>query len=290
MEDADVRRGGLILSAPAKINLSLDVLGRRPDGYHALRSVMQTLELHDTLDLQAATSTTFTCNAPALSGDDNLVVRAARLLQATPGNTEGVAMTLTKRIPVDAGLGGGSSDAATALLGLNRLWKLGLARDRLATLGAELGSDVPFFFHAPSALVTGSGETVEALPPLPPAFVVLHRPPHGVSTARVFGALPPDAYGEGSATARLLAAVREGRPLEKWPLSNGLQETVCRLYPEVAAALERLRRAGAPAPLMTGSGSTVYALFSRQAEARQVYERLISDGHHAILTKTVPSD
>lgn len=286
MEDA---RGGLILPAPAKINLSLDVLGRRPDGYHTLRSVMQTLELHDTLELQPAATTTLTCDTPALSGDDNLVVRAARLLQSMSGGIGGVAMTLVKRIPVDAGLGGGSSDAATTLLGLNRLWNLGLAPDRLAALGAELGSDVPFFFHAPSALVAGRGEAVEPLPPLPAAFVVLHRPPHGVSTARVFGALSSAAYGDGSATARLLAAVREGRPAEEWPLSNGLQETVCRLYPEVAAALERLRQAGAPTPLMTGSGSTVYALFSRQDEARRVYERLSGDGHHAILTRTAIS-
>src|SRR2546423_1014196 len=229
----------IVVRAPAKINLTLDVLGRRPDGYHALRSVLQALELHDTLELRPAAALRFACDAPALAGEDNLVPRAAHLLRTTTGYGGGVDITLRKRIPVDAGLGGGSSDAAATLMALNRLWGLALAPARLAELGAALSSDVPFFLHAPLALISARGELVEALPPAPPAYVVLHQPPCGLSTARVFAALPPSCYSDGSGTERLLAALQAGLTPEQWPLSNGLQETAAALYPEVAAALRR---------------------------------------------------
>src|SRR5437764_3199663 len=279
--------GRIVVRAPAKINLTLDVLGRRPDGYHALRSVMQTLELHDTLELRPAPAIRFACDAPALDGVDNLVPRAARLLRTATGYGGGVDVTLHKRIPVDAGLGGGSSDAAATLMALNQLWGLALPPERLAELGAALGSDVPFFFYAPLALVSGRGEVAEALPAVPPASVVLHQPPCGLSTARVFAALPPTNYGDGSGTERLLAALQAGLAPEQWPLSNGLQETVTALYPEVSTALERLRTAGAPQAVLTGSGSTVYGLFARADDAHRAYTRLTAAGHRAILTATV---
>src|SRR5256714_529181 len=281
--------GRIVVRAPAKINLTLDVLGRRPDGYHALRSVMQTLELHDTLELRPAPAIRFACDAPALAGEDNLVPRAARLLRTATGYAGGVDITLHKRIPIDAGLGGGSSDAAATLMALNRLWGLALAAERLAELGAALGSDVPFFLYAPLALVSGRGEVVEALPPVPPASVGLHQPPCGLSTARVFAALLPARYGDGSGTERLLAALQAGLPPEQWPACHGLQETVTALYPEVATTLERLRMAGAPQAVLTGSGSTVYALFARADDARRAYTQLTAAGHHAILTATVPA-
>src|SRR5437764_9561817 len=170
----------LIARAPAKINLTLDVLGRRPDGYHALRSVMQALELHDTLELRAAPVIRFACDAPALAGEDNLVPRAACLLRTATGYGGGVDITLHKGIPIDAGLGGGSSDAAATLMALNRLWGLALAPTRLMELGAALASDVPFFFCAPLALVGGRAEVVEAVPPAPAANLALHQPTGGI--------------------------------------------------------------------------------------------------------------
>jgi len=280
----------VIIHAPAKINLSLDVLGRRPDGYHALRSVMQTLELHDTLELSPdpTGALTLTCDAPALAGPANLAWRAADLLRQETGYDGGARLTLRKRVPVDAGLGGGSSDAAAALLGLNRLWDLGLATDRLAELGARLGSDVPFFFYAPTALATGRGETVAPLPPLPRVHVVLHKPDSGVSTRQVFAALTPALYSDGSQTEALLTALRAEPPLppRAWPLSNDLQRTVRLLYPAVARALDALRDAGASNPLMTGSGSTCYALFAHVDDARQTYERLSGAGGWTALTST----
>lgn len=278
----------LILAAPAKINLTLDVLGRRADGYHTLRSVMQTLDLHDTLELRPCTEPrlAFGCDDVALQTGDNLVVRAARLLREATGHSGGAHIQLSKRIPTEAGLGGGSSDAAATLLGLNKLWGLGLAPGELTALAQRLGSDVPFFLYAPTALVAGRGEVVEALTPPPPVHVVLLKPPVGVSTARLFGAMSPERYGDGSGTERLLAAQRAGLPPARWPLSNGLQETVSTLYPEVTAALEHMRAAGAEDPIMTGSGSTVYALFEREEEARAVYARLSVSGRYAFISRT----
>ena len=283
----------IVVDAPAKINLTLDVLGRRDDGYHTLCSVMQTLDLHDTLTLDSTNDDeiTFTCDVPALQGDDNLVVRAAHLLRAHVGGTAGVRLGLCKRIPAEAGLGGGSSDTAAALRGLDRLWGLRLPTAELRDLGARLGSDVPFFFHAPTALVTGRGDVVETLSPAPPAHVVLYKPLVGVATGRVFAGFPAPRYTDDGATRRLQEALRAGLPPSRWPLSNGLQQTVAELYPEVAARLDALRVAGAPRPMMTGSGSTVYAIFDDAPAARAVYERLLGKGqgqgqeHEAILTR-----
>jgi len=269
-----------VVEAHAKINLTLDVEGRRPDGFHALRSVMQELSLHDTLTIVPAPTIEFSCDDSALAGRDNLVVRAARLLQEEYGLTDGVRLTLEKHVPVEAGLGGGSSDAAAALRGLAVHWGLSLSSGDLSALGARLGSDVPFFFYGPTALVTGRGEDVAVLPPPPPFFAVLHKPSIGVSTRRVFGALSPASYG-GEGTERLLAAREEGVPIEEWPLSNGLQESVVGLYPAVGAALRRLREAGAAHPIMTGSGSTVYALFSDEAAARATANYLTALGGDA---------
>ncbi len=276
----------MVLRPPAKVNLSLDVLGRRPDGYHALRSVMQALDLHDTLEIYPADDLALDCDVPALGGETNLAWRAAILLREETGYRGGARLVLRKRIPIDAGLGGGSSDAATALIGLNRLWGLGLSEERLAALGARLGSDVPFFFYAPTALATGRGETVVPLPPLPRVHVVLLKPHTGVSTRQVFAALTPALYSDGSQTEALLATLRANLPPSAWSLSNDLQRTACLLYPAVARALDELRAAGASNPLMTGSGSTCYALFAREEDARHTYERLHGAGNWTTLTST----
>ena len=175
--------------APAKINLTLRVRGKRPDGYHALESVMQMLTLADVLTYDSAQDFRFTCSDPALENDDNLVVRAARLLQARCPRPCGAHLHLEKRIPAQAGLGGGSSDAAAALLALNELWEIRLPLDELQTLAATLGSDVPFFLYTPTALVRGRGESVTPIPALLPAYVALAKPAAGLSTAQVYAAL-----------------------------------------------------------------------------------------------------
>ena len=146
-----------MVRAPAKVNLFLEVLGKRPDGFHEIATLMVAIRLMDTLIFKEEPDLRLGCNRPDLStGPDNLVLRAARLLAERTGCTKGAHIRLVKRIPMAAGLAGGSTDAAATLWGLNRLWKLGLSRDELAGMGAELGSDIPFFFHAPAACLLAS--------------------------------------------------------------------------------------------------------------------------------------
>jgi 4-diphosphocytidyl-2C-methyl-D-erythritol kinase len=195
-------------------------------------------------------------------------------------------MMLRKRIPVDAGLGGGSSDAAATLRGLNDLWRLNWATERLAELGADVGSDVPFFFYGPTALVSGRGEVVERVSPLARVHVVLLRPATGVSTGRVFAEFSAARYSDGTPTTRLLEVIARGAVPDSWPLSNGLQAMVTELYPEVASALQSMHACGAAQAIMTGSGSTVYSPFARLDDARRVHDCLRAAGHFSILTKT----
>src|SRR5947208_3153678 len=179
-----IRRCGTAVRvwAPAKVNLHLEVLGRRPDGYHELATLMVAVSLHDTLDLrdEPAGAVRLSCDQPDLSaGPDNLVCRAAELVRRRAGHAGGVGITLRKRIPLAAGLAGGSSDAAATLAGLNRLWRLGWSNAELARLGAELGSDVAFFFATPAAWCTGRGERVEPLTLGRPLDLVLACPAAG---------------------------------------------------------------------------------------------------------------
>ena len=197
--------------APAKINLALEILGRRPDGFHEIASVIQAVGLYDELRVAPAETLRFICAQSALSGADNLVVRAARALQNATGCRRGAELRLCKGIPVAAGLGGGSSDAAAALVLLNRHWRLGLTLGELSRIGATLGSDIPFFLTGPTAVVSGRGERVELLPPPPLGWVVLGRPRQPLSTAAVYGALRPDSYSDGRRTRQLAAALRQGR-------------------------------------------------------------------------------
>ncbi|MFO0925608.1 MAG: 4-(cytidine 5'-diphospho)-2-C-methyl-D-erythritol kinase [Gemmataceae bacterium] len=247
---------------PAKVNLFLEVLGRRPDGYHDLATLMVTVGLFDTLELRPAASgaVTLHCDHPGLStGADNLVCRAARLMRDRFGVGAGVDLRLTKRIPLAAGLAGGSSDAAATLAGLNRLWRLGLDDATLGRLGAELGSDVTFFFSAPAAWCTGRGEIVAPTPIGRPLYLVLACPPVGLSTASVFGALTlPDRPVDGEPIRRALA---DGDVTELGRLLfNRLEEPAMRLCPEVARLRARLAELGPAGVLMSGSGSTVFAL------------------------------
>lgn len=277
--------------AYAKINLTLDVLGRRDDGYHRLASVMQTIALHDTLALRTRDdgAIALVCDDPALDTPDNLALRAAHPLrqQAAQAALPGVTIELRKRIPAQAGLGGGSSDAAAALVALDAYWDLHLDTEALRELGARLGSDVPFFLPGGTALIGGRGEVVEPLPPAEPLWIVLAKPSIGLSTAAVFRALTPTGYTSGEVTTALVAAIRAGAPLPFERLSNALERGVTAAYPQVAAALDAFRAAGAPVARMSGSGPTVYAPFRDLIAAAQVHQHMRVAGYAAWLTHTV---
>jgi 4-diphosphocytidyl-2-C-methyl-D-erythritol kinase len=280
----------IFVEAHAKINLTLDVLGRRADGYHELASVMQTVALHDTLLLRPAAPgvCACVCDVPELRGEENLALRAARMLRdEVDGGHHGVEIELRKQIPSQAGLGGGSSDAAAVLLSLNRLWSLDLDHDRLIGLAATLGSDVPFFVRGGTGRIGGRGEVVGALPGAQPLWLVLARPAAGSSTPAVFKGLTPADYSDGARTARVVATILAGEPLPLDALGNGLEAVAMRLEPAIAATREALVRAGAPVVHMSGSGSALYAPFRRLEEAEAVYRRAEAEVAWVQLTHTI---
>jgi 4-diphosphocytidyl-2-C-methyl-D-erythritol kinase len=264
--------------APAKVNLFLEVVGKRPDGYHELRTLMVAVSLFDTLTFTLAPSGPIRLSCPGVelsTGPENLIVRAAdqlgrqAVLRGKPGGSLGADAVLTKRIPLAAGLAGGSTDAAATLVGLNRLWGLGLGRDELAALAADLGSDVPFFLDPPSAWCTGRGEVVERWPLGARLHLVLVAPPFGLSTADVYRNVVVPA--EPLSGDEIKAAVRAGDVAAIGRLvHNRLQEPAERLRPELADWLARLKSLGPAGCLMSGSGSTLFALCRDHREAGRI--------------------
>jgi 4-diphosphocytidyl-2-C-methyl-D-erythritol kinase len=284
--DGSAEPAAVVVAAPAKVNLTLEVLRRRPDGYHDLCSVMQALILADRLEACPGDALSLDCSVPSLAGPDNLVWRAAELLRRETGAAAGARLWLEKRIPVAAGLGGGSSDAASALLALNALWRLGLSRADLCSLGARIGSDVPFFLGSSAcALAEGRGERLTPLPALPYRAVVLARPPVPVSTAAVFGAFPPQRWADGRRTAAWLAASAGGTAVP--PPFDDLEPVTLDVAPAAAQARDALLGAGASLATLSGSGPTYFSLFDADAPAETVYERLRAGrgaGVEALLT------
>ncbi|HQS57875.1 MAG TPA: 4-(cytidine 5'-diphospho)-2-C-methyl-D-erythritol kinase [Gallionellaceae bacterium] len=252
--------------APAKLNLFLHVVGRRADGYHLLQTLFRFIALNDTLHFTLRNDGEVR-RINALEGvpaEQDLCVRAARKLQQETGSKLGVDILLEKRIPMGGGLGGGSSDAATTLLALNKLWNLGLSRVRLMQLGLSLGADVPVFIFGENAFAEGVGEQLQAFS-LPDAWYVVLFPPVHVPTAQIFSH-PELTRDSISITIRALP-IGQNLSTVAW-LGNDLQSTVCKLYPKVAHYLEILGNF-APA-MMTGSGACVFAEFASEAEARKV--------------------
>jgi len=278
----------LRLRAPAKVNLALQVGPRRADGYHEVRTVLQALALHDRVDIEPAAALEVSCDDPAAGdGPANLAWRAADALRRAAGGTAGARIRVRKRIPVRAGLGGGSADAAAALLGCNALWGLAWTRPALAELAAALGSDVPFFLLGGTAWAEGRGERVEPLPALPALPAVVCHPGPGVSTAEAYAAL--DALGDWPAVdaAGLAAALRRG-PGEAalaQGLGNAFEAAVLPARPDIAALRARLLAAGARAALLCGSGAAIWALAPSAAWARAQAGALRRDGLWAAATR-----
>lgn len=261
------------LLCPAKINLTLEVLQRRPDGYHALRSVMVPIGLYDELVIEPAGAFSFSCDEQNLNGEDNLVVRAARAV----GTVGDVRLTLSKSIPSQAGLGGGSSDAAAVLrAAMAGAFGGAPALDWVAT-ARSLGSDVPFFLTGSAALVEGTGERVTALGALPAWHVLVVKPPAAVSTAAAYAELDrlerPSRPRNTSDSLEMVAALQRGEfsAVERL-MSNDFHDVICSSTPEVARAIDALRNAGATNALLSGSGSAVFTLASDAATIASIAE------------------
>ena len=283
---------GLTILAPAKLNLSLAVLARRPDGFHTIESLMVPVSLADTLHvrpraaagvgLRVAYAGELARGLGAVLARDvpvdgrNLVVRAAERLAAEAGVTSGLDVDLVKRIPSGAGLGGGSSDAAAVIRAAALLWRLDWPTERLAAVGGSIGSDVPWFFGGGPAIAAGRGEHIEPVTGLTDLAAVIACPATGLSTAAVYGRCVPDATRAGDA-ARLVTALATGGLHAAEPfLVNALEPPARSLSPEIDTLLSALADAGGFAPRLTGSGSACFALARTLAEAEAVAARLAS--------------
>ena len=260
--------------APAKLNLFLHVVGRRPDGYHLLQSLFRLIHFGDTLRFAPRDDGRIVRMNPleGVSEESDLCLRAARLLQAESGCRQGVGIALEKRLPLGGGLGGGSSDAATVLLALNRLWGLNWPRIRLQALGLRLGADVPFFVFGRNAFVEGIGEVLQAVD-LPPAWYVVLAPKASVPTAEIFAA--PNLTRDTKPLKMADFSAGWGKVSDELMGRNDLEPVVCERYPQVARALAWLQQRAAAR--MTGSGACIFAPFSAERDARAVLAQLPAD-------------
>lgn len=264
----------VVVWAPAKVNLFLEVLGKRTDGYHEINTLMVALRLYDRLVFRDAPDLTLRCTDANLStGPDNLVLRAAKLLQERTGCKRGASIRLVKRIPMAAGLAGGSTDAAATLIGLNHLWKLGRSDAELAKISAEIGSDIPFFFHTPAAWCTGRGETVRPVElPIPLDFVLL-CPDFGMATAAVYKNVSVPA-SPVDRSAMHNALMKGDVDIIGRLLHNRLQTAAESLEPRMAEFARMLSDAKPAGSLMSGSGSTLFALCRSPEDADRVAAEL----------------
>lgn len=259
------------ITAFAKVNLFLEITGKRPDGYHTLSTIFQTISFGDELTAKRAESLTLTCSEPSLPTDErNLAMRAAVRLRDLLGETRGAALGLKKVVPMGAGLGGGSSDAAAVLQGLSKLWRRQPSDTQLHSMASQLGADVPFFLKGGTCFAGGIGDELRALPHLPKTWLVLVFPGFGVATKDAYARVRLPFVNPRSAS-KMIALLKKGRPAA-WAgeLFNRFEELVFPDHPQLPKLKQTLRDAGAVGALMSGSGSSVFGVVESQAQGRKV--------------------
>ncbi len=285
----------MLLPAYAKLNLTLEVLGRRDDGFHQVETIMQAISLADVLEIEHDTELRIDCDYPGLEGDQNLVWKAAVEL-AKAGNIEPKArIGVEKHIPVGMGLGGGSSDAATTLLGLNALWDLGLSLERLAEIAMKLGSDVSFFLWGGTALAKGKGDQISALPTLPPLAVTLVFPDLGIDnkTATMYSKLTRGHFSDGGVTRKMIQILTSGQFVKEAIgelVFNTFSEVAGQSYPELADICRDVINKGGPVMHLCGASPAFFALPSSEDEHQQVAELLQPHSAGVYLVTTVPPE
>ncbi|MGZ8846365.1 MAG: 4-(cytidine 5'-diphospho)-2-C-methyl-D-erythritol kinase [Pyrinomonadaceae bacterium] len=286
----------ITLPALAKINLKLRVLGRRADGYHEIATIFQTVALHDTIRITATGSfeIEFSCDDPRLPTDEtNLVARAAQALQERFGVGKGARVRLEKRVPTQAGLGGGSSDAAVTLMALAHLWELAITAQDLIDIGAQLGADVPFFFSGGTARGTGIGDNVAALRDAPEKFLLILKPTANISTSDAYQILDERSLTTPNSKSILSSSQRtevfENADFDA--LENDFEPVAFELAPEISRAKAALLNAGAQTALLAGSGSAVFGVFESEAAQRRAIQAIeLETGWRVFPCKTVGRD
>ncbi len=279
----------LNLKAYAKINLTLEVIGERPDGYHEIVSVMQAISLYDTLSFQLGDNISLGCNIPELTSSDNSVVRAAKLLQEATGCRKGASISLSKGIPWASGLGGGNSDAAATLQALNELWGLNLSFQDLREIASKLGSDIFFFLHgARTALVEGRGEEVTPLPS-PKLWLVVMKPPIDMpqKTQRMYASLEPSQFTTGQFTRRIVESLRRGDRIIPSFCYNIFENVAFSLFPGLEEYRRRFLDAGASMVHLAGAGPALFTLVESKAEGEEICRRLKKEGMEVYVAETL---
>lgn len=280
------------LQAFAKINLGLDVLGKREDGYHEVRMIMQTIRMYDQLDMRKSVEPGIhlTTNKKYIPVDENnLVWRAAKLMMDTCGIMEGVSIHLHKVIPVAAGMAGGSSDAAATLVGMNRLFHCGLSKEKLMELGVQNGADVPYCVLRGTALAEGIGEKLTVLPPMPDCWILIGKPGISVSTKYVYTTLDLNTDTVHPDIDGMKKALEDGNLYgitER--MGNVLQDVTIPAYPEVERIKEQMKALGAVNAMMSGSGPTVFGIFDNEEKAQKACQKLRESGSCQQVFLTVP--
>src|SRR4030065_1903878 len=263
--------------APAKINLVLEVLGKRDDGYHEIRSLVQTISLCDVISFERADVISLECTEPSLLTFENLVVQAAELSKMTSGYEKGVKIKLEKKIPWDAGLGGGTSDGATTLLALNEIWELKLTTSDLVKLAARLGSDVPFFIHGGTALIQGRGERITPLVSLVPRWFVLMIPPLpkiSNKTQRLYSRLNARHFTNGQLVDRAVKIWSKDKQIAPSLFFNAFDRVAFDAFPGLEDYWRRFEEAGAKNIHLVGSGPALFAPVDSEAQAKEMQRRL----------------
>lgn len=269
------------LVSSAKLNLSLEVMGRRADGYHEVLSVMQAVSLCDYMTFEPSTELEINCDLPGWQAEKSLVQRAACLMAQGAGGGAGARIRISKQIPLSSGLGGDSSNAATALSGLNRLWGLGLPAVQLGRIAAGLGADVPFFLNGGTVLAAGRGDELTPLPPLMDLNTVIFHPAVARpdrKTANLYNMLTAGDFSDGSRTRELAGRIAAGEALNAARFYNAFDRAATGVYAGLAASREAFRSAGAGEVHLAGSGPALFAGFDDAESAIKVCERLKSSG------------
>jgi len=281
------------LKARAKVNLSLDVLAKRPDGYHDIKTIMQTIELHDRVFIEEAKSgIEVLCKNRWVPTDGrNIAYKAAEKLKLHFGIDKGVKIRIEKNIPVSAGLAGGSSDAAAVLKGMNSLFELNLKENEVMEIGKTIGADVPFCIKGGTMLAEGIGEILTPLKPLPVTHMVLIKPKIGISTAWVYGNLNVKNLTNRPDTNIIIKYIESGNIncLAK-DMRNVLETVTCSKYGVIGEIKQKLINLGALGSMMSGSGPTVFGIFSDEISAKKAYEAMECDRWERFVTSTVSFD
>jgi len=274
--------------AYAKINLSLEVLAGREDGFHQVATVLQTVDLADILYFEPAIGLTVGCSIPELSGERNLVLAAARALQELSGWRSGVKIYIDKYIPVAMGLGGGSSDAAATLVSLNRYWRLGLSTGELEAIGRGLGSDVPFFIRGGTALGEGRGDVLKTLKPLGQQWLVLVCQPSQLAdkTSLLYSKLERNDYTSGLVSHILAEAIDRGSFAHNM-LFNVFEQVALRTYDELSQVMDDMIWAGADSVQLSGTGPALYTLVPDRYQGCSIRDQLMKKGHSTYLLQTI---